>query len=107
MEILWKHDAPMSAADIQKEIPELSKNSILLIIKRLLEKNYVYVANISQNKKALMRKFLPTISKEDYLSTLMDKKTLAHLSTAFIQQCDDMQIIDLLQKEIDKKRKER
>ena len=27
MEILWKHEEPIAASEIQKEIPELSKNS--------------------------------------------------------------------------------
>ena len=77
MEILWKHEEPIAASEIQKEIPseiqkeipELSKNSILLILKRLLDKEYVYVANISQNKKALMREFSPSVTKEQYLSS--------------------------------------
>lgn len=63
MKILWKHEEPIAASEIQKEIPELSKNSILLILKRLLDKEYVYVANISQNKKALMREFSPSVTK--------------------------------------------
>ena len=34
MEILWKHDEPLPACDIQKDIPELSVNSVLPILKR-------------------------------------------------------------------------
>ena len=93
MEILWKHEEPIAASEIQKEIPELSKNSILLILK-----------SISQNKKALMREFSPSVTKEEYLSSFMDTKTFIQLSASFIKQCDDMEVIDRLQKEIDKKR---
>ena len=107
MEILWKHEEPIAASEIQKEIPELSKNSLLLILKRLLDKEYVYVANISQNKKALMREFSPSVTKEQYLSLFMDTKTFIQLSASFIKQCDDMEVIDRLQKEIDKKKQNR
>lgn len=80
MEILWKHEEPIAASEIQKEIPELSKNSILLILKRLLDKEYVYVANISQNKKALMREFSPSVTKEEYLSSFMDTRPAMKMS---------------------------
>lgn len=107
MEILWKQKEPIAICDIQKEIPELSKNSIQQVLKRLLNRDYVHVANISQNKKALMREFLPNITKEQYFSSFLDTETFLQLSASFIAQCDDMAVIDHLQKEIDKKRKRR
>lgn len=104
MEILWRCEKPIAVFEIQKEIPELSKNSIQQILKRLLDKDYVYVANISQNKKALMREYLPNITKEQYFSLSLDTKTFLQLSASFIEHCDDMEVIEQLQKEIDKKR---
>lgn len=104
MEILWKFNEPLPASEIQNNIPELSINSVLLIVKRLINKNYVYVAKISQSGKVLMREFSPCLSKEQYMPSLMDQKTLMHLASSFIQQCDDMDIIDMLQQEIDKKK---
>ncbi len=104
MEILWRCEKPIAVFEIQKEIPELSKNSIQQILKRLLDKDYVYVANISQNKKALMREYLPSITKEQYFSLSLDTKTFLQLSASFIERCDDMEVIEQLQKEIDKKR---
>lgn len=74
-----------AASEIQKEIPELSKNSILLILKRLLDKEYVYVANISQNKKALMREFSPSVTKEQYLSSFMGYKDIYTTECLFYQ----------------------
>lgn len=104
MEILWKSEKPIAVFEIQKEIPELSKHSIQQIIRRLLNKDYVYVANISQNKKALMREYLPSITKEQYFSLSLDTKTFLQLSASFIERCDDMEVIEQLQKEIEKKR---
>ena len=106
MEILWKHDEPLPACDIQKDIPELSVNSVLPILKRLLNKEYIHIADYSQRNKALMREFSPTISKEQYMASLNDNKTLLQMTTSFIQQCDDMDVLDQLQQEIDKKKQE-
>ena len=104
MDILWNHDNPLPACEIQKELPELAVNSILPILKRLLDKNYIYVEDYSQHNKALMREFRPTISKERYMASLMDDKTLLQLTTSFIQECNDMNVLNLLQREIDKKK---
>ena len=53
-----------------------------------------------------MREFSPTISKEQYMASLIDNKTLLQMTTSFIQQCDDMDVLDQLQQEIDKKKQE-
>lgn len=86
MEILWKHDEPLPACDIQKDIPELSVNSVLPILKRLLNKEYIHIADYSQRNKALMREFSPTISKEQYMASLIDNKTLLQMTTSFHPQ---------------------
>lgn len=105
MDVLWNHTEPLSAKEIQKEVPGLPDNSVHLILKRLMEKEYVYVANISQRHRKLMREFLPSISREQYVASLMDKKSLMQLSASFIRQCSDMEMIERLQQEIDKKKR--
>ena len=42
--------------------------------------------------------------KERYMASLMDDKTLLQLTTSFIQECNDMNVLNLLQREIDKKK---
>ena len=106
MEILWKHDEPLPACDIQKDIPELSVNSVLPILKRLLNKEYIHIADYSQRNKALMREFSPTISKEQYMASFIDEQTMARLTISFVRQCADQAILDQLQQEIEKRKEE-
>ena len=106
MDILWKHDKPLPACDIQKDIPELSVNSVLPILKRLLNKEYIHIADYSQRNKALMREFSPTISKEQYMASFIDEQTMARLTISFVRQCADQAILDQLQQEIEKRKEE-
>ena len=63
MEILWKHDEPLPACDIQKDIPELSVNSVLPILKRLLNKEYIHIADYSQRNTDGLPKLIISVSE--------------------------------------------
>lgn len=105
MEVLWNHSEALPASEIQKEMPdEITVSNVLPVINRLIKKKFVQIAGFSQNKKSIMREFCPCISKEEYVASLVDEKTLWQLAANFVRRCENKEMIDQLQQELDKKK---
>lgn len=67
MKVLWSSKKPLSASEIGAEIgTDWAKKSIQNIIRKLEEKEFIRVAEITKIGKTYGRLFSPCISAEDY-----------------------------------------
>ena len=76
MEIFWHSDKPLSANDVYNVQPELSKNTIQAVLRKLLKMNYLEVAGIGYNKNSLTREFKASISQSQYFSNFLVEVSL-------------------------------
>lgn len=107
MKILWHSSKALSANEIKdRSKDELSIYTIQQVLNRLKKKGFVQIADFEIVVKSLARKFLPTFSEADYMQSLMDPPLAFELTTNFIEDSDDIEVIDELEKLIEKKKKE-
>lgn len=64
MKILWEADEPLMISEIVQREKNSTIYSVQRIMQNLLRKNAVTIDGIGYNKKALARKFSPTITSE-------------------------------------------
>ena len=78
------------------------------VAKKLQKKGFIHVSGISQNKKTLMREYLPSITKAEYVASLLDKDTFLQVASTFVQNNgnDDEEFISALRQLIDQEIKE-
>jgi predicted transcriptional regulator len=67
MRILWESEKPLVASEITKVDSSLSSNTVQSVLRKLLEKNFIEVADIVYSGTVLTRSYRPTISKKDLL----------------------------------------
>ena len=108
MEVFWNNDRPLAVGDIQQVISEITSNSIQPVLKKLQKKGFIHVSGISQNKNTLMREYLPSITKAEYVASLLDKDTFLQVASTFVQNNgnDDAEFISALRQLIDQEIKE-
>lgn len=106
MNVLWNSDVPLSAHNILEASPELSRNTIQIVLKKLQTIGFIEVAGLGYHKNALTRTFQPIISQSDYVEGTLASKTSYQLAMNFIQSTDDEKVLDKLEEMIREKRKE-
>ena len=67
MRILWESKKPLVASDITKINESLSNNTVQSVIRKLLEKGYIKVADIVYSGTVLTRSYTPVISKKELM----------------------------------------
>lgn len=65
MTILWESDTPLVASEITKKDESLNINTVQAVIRKLLNKKYIEVANIVYSGTVLTRSYRPTLSKNE------------------------------------------
>lgn len=106
MNVLWNSDTPLSAHDILVIAPELSRNTIQIVLKKLQTIGFIEVAGFGYNKNALTRTFKPIISQSDYIQSSLTEGTSYALAMSFIKQTDNTEMLDQLEEMILEKKKE-
>lgn len=66
MNILWGEGKPLIASEIPSRQPGLSVNTVQPVLKKLLERDFIKVAEIVQSGTVLSRSYVPTITPEEY-----------------------------------------
>ncbi|MCF0245247.1 MAG: BlaI/MecI/CopY family transcriptional regulator [Ileibacterium sp.] len=99
MNVLWNSDVPLSSNDILQKEPELSRNTIQIVLKKLTQIGFIEIAGFGYNKNALTRTFRPIVSQEEYLWESLSDDTMERLaescvlrtsSTEFLRKLDGM-----------------
>lgn len=94
MTILWNSDRPLSAAEVVAIAPELSKNTIQIVLKKLLTLGYVEVAGFTYSKNALTRTFKPIIEQSEYLIGTLSEKTALDVTKAYISKSESLEELE-------------
>ena len=85
MNVLWKSSKPMSAYDILMAAPELSRNTIQIVLKKLQATGFIEVAGVGYHKNALTRVFQPIISQSEYMEESLSDSAAYDLAKSFVQ----------------------
>ncbi|WP_282920856.1 BlaI/MecI/CopY family transcriptional regulator [Ignavigranum ruoffiae] len=100
MKIFWESDKALSAKELCVE-NNLILSTTQVCLKNLLENKFIKIDHITTNTKALTRKFVPCISKEEYIikeyeSINMNELILAFLKNNHIKKEERQEIIDII-----------
>lgn len=86
MNVLWNSKEPLSAHDILVNAPELSRNTIQIVLKKLQTIGFIEVAGFGYNKNALTRTFRPVITQSEYVESSLADDTSYVLAMNFIEE---------------------
>ena len=118
MYVLWESKKPLTAAEIVEGKKGLTTPTVQRLLKKLLENDYVEVAEIVQVGKVLARNYKPKKSMEEYLKEEVEyffpiSKNKGALSRGIVasffsgnNKNDDEKILSELEKFVEKKKKE-
>lgn len=67
MQVLWASETPVIASEIQKLNSELNINTIQAVLRKLLQKKMIEVADIVYSGTVLSRSYKPIVSADEYL----------------------------------------
>lgn len=89
--LLWDNDAPMTTMEMSEKMEERGWSTITVFktVQTMTEKGYIEVAGFNRSGKVYSRTFSPTMSKNAYFSSLLEKRgfkaeSLGGLVTAFL-----------------------
>lgn len=105
MNILWNSDEPLSQNDIATTHPELNKNTIQAVLKKLLEADFIKIENIGYSGTVLTRQYAPKVDQADYLSESISKDAAYRIAARFIEKEAGIDEIDKLETLIERKKK--
>ncbi|MCH4177826.1 MAG: BlaI/MecI/CopY family transcriptional regulator [Streptococcaceae bacterium] len=106
MTVLWNSSIALSANDISNINPDLNKNTIQVVLKKLLDKELIKVDNIGYSGTVLTRLYVPVVSQEAYVSQSLTNQTMKKLVANFIDSSDTMDDLSEIEKRIAQKKKE-
>lgn len=67
LNILWKHDEPMTAIDIVNERNELTQSTVTAVLRKLLKAGLVQVEGVTHSGKVLSRTYRPTEASKEVI----------------------------------------
>lgn len=86
LDVFWKLGKPLSAKDVTENNPTLNKSTVAVLVRKLNEKGYLKVDSIQKVAKTYAQYFVPTVSKEEFLTRDFTKATFKNLITNFIKK---------------------
>lgn len=66
LHILWENSEPMTALQITNANIELTTNTVQAVLRKLLKKNLIEVADIVYSGTVLCRSYRPAVSEKDF-----------------------------------------
>lgn len=110
MEILWSSNKPLIASEIVSRDDSLNINTVQSVLKKLLEKKYVDVAEIVYSGTVLTRSYKPLVALNDYLQTSYSGFSNSFSSVAImarlIETEKDERVIDELEELLERRKRE-
>lgn len=112
MNVLWAEGKPLIASEIPERQPGLSINTVHAVLKKLLQKGLIVVADIVQSGTVLSRSYKPAITPEEYAVKYMTSEVFAldqlmskvsFLSALFDDSENDEELIRELEKLVQEK----
>ncbi len=114
LDLLWTENRPMTSTEIVNLSVNRTwkKSYIHLLINSLLKKEVIKVEGFVKTTKNYARTFIPVFTREEYAvkqftdSSEFNKGSKENLFAALIENTDDPQVIDKLEKMIERKKQE-
>lgn len=108
MNILWNSEEPLTASGITQIEPALSINTVQVVLKNLMKKSYIKVADIVYSGTVLSRAYEPALSQGEYITSqvLEDKGLNTDIFAALIEKETDTDVIDELEEILKARKKE-
>ena len=102
MDILWNATSSLSASEIKDTSPDLNINTVQQVLRNLLKCKFIEVFN----KKSLTRTYKPVVSQAQYISAFISDSNRFKLLCGLVDEEDDLDSLNELQKLINKRKKE-
>lgn len=106
MDILWNSNTALSASEINESYQDLNINTVQQVLRHLLNTKFIEVDDIIFNKKSLTRTYKPIISQAQYINAFINQKSRFELLCGLVDQEDDIDSLNELQKLIEQRKKE-
>lgn len=113
MNVLWGEGKPLIASEIPDRQPGLSLNTVQGVLKKLLQRGFIEVAQIVQSGTVLSRSYAPVITPEEYAIKYVTAEIfplnrpeakMRYFSTLFDSMGDDEELLEDLEKLIQERR---
>ncbi len=86
LDVFWRLEKPLSVKDITENNPKLNKSTVAVLVRKLNENGYLEVDSIKKVSKTFAQYYVPTISKEEFITKDFTKATFKNLVTNFIKK---------------------
>jgi predicted transcriptional regulator len=101
MHVLWDSEEPKTAAMIVKARPDLTMNTVQAVLRKLLNNNFIEVADIVYSGTVLSRSYRDAISQTEYTlqkmtceyQSLKNKPSKASILKALLDAENDKKIV--------------
>lgn len=105
LEIFWDNEDSLSVNDIA-ELSDISKNTILPVLRKLLKEDYIKVDEVILSGKTLTRKYLPVLDREEFIlkKTKVDVNNL--VGHYLFDKESDFETVVKLEKLLQKKKRQ-
>lgn len=103
LDVLWQTEEPLCVADIIAINQKLSKNTVSVLMRKLLDSKIIYVADIRKNGKTLAQYYRPVQTKDEFILSSITEKEALNIAVSFIQKeaSDDEleRLLELIEKQ--------
>lgn len=84
MTVFWNQDQPISLGMICEINPDLNRNTVQAVLKKLLSMKYIKVAKIGYSGTVLAREYVAAISHADYVYQTLSMDNIKKVIERFI-----------------------
>ncbi len=114
MNVLWEEGKPLIASEIPDRRPGLSLNTVQGVLKKLLVRGFIEVAEIVQSGTVLSRSYSPVITPEEYAVRYVTteifpldglESKMRYFNTLFDSMGNDEELIGELEKLIQERKR--
>ncbi|MCF0260849.1 MAG: hypothetical protein HUJ54_13400 [Erysipelotrichaceae bacterium] len=103
MDLLWNADVPLSLHEILEIKPELNRNTLQSVMRRLMQANMIRVAGYGFNKTSMTRKVTYVIPQYDYYKKDFVPDTKMKVTLNFLETCSDADFLKRCRSIIDER----
>lgn len=68
MEVLWNSDKPLAVSGIVEADPSLNRNTLNIVLKKLHDAGYIYLAEYAKTRTVTARAYRPAMSREECIA---------------------------------------
>lgn len=104
MSIFWNSEQALSLHDIIENHPELNRNTVQAVLKKLLKADYIEVAEIGYSKTVLTRKYVAKLEQAVYIGQTLSENSAFKIALNYITKAADQKAIAKLEKAIEKRK---